>query len=287
MGLVGGFDLAGEAVLEATACAVQAEAKGAEGATQSSTWLPLLGLWLGLGAGNRRSLLLANVKRLQITADISDLDVQEVTAGAKGTNAKGAEGATGDIPAPAQGGSLLSGVVYEQAAAAVVAVASRVVAAAQLRLVLWVAEGNMELMQAVGKLAALGVLAETSSRVAGAKLRLVAGGADPGDEGRGGGLYQGKQGLSQRESNTTSVSIGLLTGQQVVHQLLILAGRQEQVVTTGLKNKVQFSTAQPGLAPCFCNVMSSRGFIPVFQGSRTKFWEFSVNTLELNVISTV
>ncbi len=163
MGLVGGFDLAGEAVLEATACAVQAETEGAEGAAQSSTWLPLLGLWLGLGAGNRRTLLLAIIKRLQTTADISDLDMQEVAAGAKGTNAKGAEGTTGDIPAAAQGGPLLSGVVDEQAAAAVVAVASCMVAATQLCLVLWVAEGNMELMQAVGKLAALGILAETCS----------------------------------------------------------------------------------------------------------------------------
>lgn len=129
--------------------------------------------------------------------------MQEVTAGAKGTNAEGTEGATGNIPATALGGALLSGVVDEEAAAAVVAVASSVVAATQLCLVLWVTEGNMELMEAVGKLTALSIFAETSSRVAGAELRLVAGGADPGDEGRGRGLYQGQQRLSKRDSTAT------------------------------------------------------------------------------------
>lgn len=173
---------------------------------QNSTWLPLLGVWLELGVRNRQSLRLPNVRRLQPTADISPLDVQKVTSGAKGTNAKGAEGATGNIPAAAQSGALLGGVVDEQAAAAVVAVTGCVVAATQLRLILWVAEGNVELMEAVGKQAALSVLAETSGRVAGAELRLVAGGADPGDEGRGGRLHQGEQGPSQGES-TTYVSI--------------------------------------------------------------------------------
>lgn len=200
MGLLRGFDLAREAVLEAAARAVQAETEGAEGAAQSSTWLPLLGLWLG--AGNRQSLLL-DVRRLQTAADVSTLDMQEVTAGAKGTDAKGAEGATRDIPAAAQSGALLSGAVDEQAAAAVVAVTGCVEAATQLGLVLWVAEGNVELMEAVGELAALGVVAETGGRVAGAELRLVAGGADPGDERGGGGLYQGEQGLSQGEPLTT------------------------------------------------------------------------------------
>lgn len=117
--------------------------------------------------------------------------MQEVAAGAKGTNTKGAEGATGDIPAAALGGALFSGVVDKQAAAAVVAVACCVVAATQLCLVLWMAEGNMELMEAMGELAAFSILAETSSRVGGTELRLVTGGADPGDEGRRGGLYQG------------------------------------------------------------------------------------------------
>lgn len=131
--------------------------------------------------------------------------MQKVTACAKGTDPKGAEGATGDIPAAVLGGALLSGVVDEQAAAAVVAGAGCVIASTQLRLVLWVAEGNMELMEAVGKLAALRILAETSSRVAGTQLCLVTGGADPGDEGRGGGLHQGEQGLSQGDSSTVTI----------------------------------------------------------------------------------
>ena len=176
-------------MLETTACSVQAEAKRVECAAQSSTWLPLPGLWLELGAGNRLRLL--NIQRLRNTSDITTLDMQEVTAGAKGTNAKGAEGATGNIPATTLGRALLSGVVDEEAAAAVIAVSRSVVAATQLRLVLWVTEGNMELMEAVGKLTALSIFAETGSRVAGAELCLVAGGADPGDKGRGRGLYQG------------------------------------------------------------------------------------------------
>lgn len=85
----------------------------------------------------------------------------------------------------------------EQAPTAIVTVAACVIAATQLCLVLWVAEGNMELRKAMGKLAALSILAETSGRVAGAELCLVAGGADPGDEGWGRGLYQGKQCLGQ------------------------------------------------------------------------------------------
>lgn len=166
--------------------------------------------------------------------------MQEVTTGAKGTNAKGAEGTTGDSPAGVLGRALLSGVVDEQAAAAIVAVAGCVVAPTQLRLVLWVVEGNMELMKAVGELAALSILAETSSRVAGTELCLVTGGADPRDEGRGGGLYQGEQGLSQGDS--TTVAIRLLTGQQVVHHLLILVRRQEQIILACLKkiNKSEF-----------------------------------------------
>ena len=131
--------------------------------------------------------------------------MQEVTASAKGTNAKGAEGATGNSPTAALGGALLCGVVDKEAAAAVVTVAGCVVAATQLRLILWVAEGNMELVEAMGELAALGILAETRSRVAGTELRLVASGADPGDEGRGGGLYQGEEGLSQGDSPTVSI----------------------------------------------------------------------------------
>lgn len=141
--------------------------------------------------------LLTNVRRLHTAADIATLNMQEVTASAKRTNTKGAKGATGDVPAAPLGGALFSGTVDEQTPAAIVTVATCVIAATQLCLVLRVAEGNMELLEAVGKLAALSILAETSGRVAGAELRLVAGGADPGDEGWGGGLYQGKQRLSQ------------------------------------------------------------------------------------------
>ncbi len=89
--------------------------------------------------------------------------MQEVTAGAKGTDSKGPESATGDIPAAALGRALLSGVVDKQAATAIVAVAGCMIAATQLCLVLWVAKGNMELMETVGKLAAFSILAETSS----------------------------------------------------------------------------------------------------------------------------
>lgn len=129
MGLLRGFDLAGEAVLEAAACAIQAETKRAEGAAQSATWLPLLCLWLEQGSGDRCRLLLDNVRRLRAAADVSARHMQEVAAGAERTNAKGAEGATGNIPAAAQGRALLSGVVDKQTAASVVAVAGCVEAA--------------------------------------------------------------------------------------------------------------------------------------------------------------
>lgn len=115
--------------------------------------------------------------------------MHEVTARAKRTNTKGAEGATGDVPAAPLRRALFSGTVDEQAPAAIVTIAACVIAATQLGLVLRVAEGNVELMEAVSELAAFSILAETSGRVAGAELRLVAGRADPGDEGRGGGLH--------------------------------------------------------------------------------------------------
>lgn len=224
-------------MLEATARAVQTEPEGAEGAAQSSSGPPLLGLGLGGVTDRRRGLLLANVRRPKTFVGVNTLDVQEVAARAEGADAERAVGAAGDVPAAALGGTLLGGVVDEQAAAAVVAVASRVVAATQLGLVFGVAEGHVELVEAVGELAALGVLAEAGGRVAGAELRLVAGGADAGDEWRGGRLYQGKEGLGQGEAAIfpTTISIQPFSGQQVVHQLLVLAGRQEQVVTTGLR----------------------------------------------------
>lgn len=117
------------------------------------------------------------------------LDVKEVAAGAKGADAHGLEGAAGDVPAAVRlvvGGPLLAGVVDKQAAAAVVALSASVVAPTQLRLVLGVVEGNVELVKPVGKLAALGVLAQARHRVAGAQLGLVAGGADPRHAGSGG-----------------------------------------------------------------------------------------------------
>lgn len=87
--------------------------------------------------------------------------MQEVTAGSKGTNPEGTEGAAWDVPATTEVGALLCGTVDKQATVAIVAVATCVVAATQLRLVLWMVGGNMEFVEAVGKLAALGILAET------------------------------------------------------------------------------------------------------------------------------
>lgn len=174
-------------MLEAAARAVDAEAKGAEGAAQGSAWRPRL----GLGSADGHALLLP-VSRVHTFGDLevlAALDVQEVTTGAEGANAHRLEGAAGDVPAAlvlVLGGTLLGGIVDKQAAAAVVAVTAGVVAPTQLRLVLWVVEGNVELVEAVGKLAALCVLAETRSRVAGAQLGLVAGGADPRHAGSGG-----------------------------------------------------------------------------------------------------
>lgn len=74
LALVRGFNLAGEAMLEATACAIQAESKGAEGAAQCSTRLPLLGLWLELGAVSRWSFL-TNIRRLNTAANVATLNV--------------------------------------------------------------------------------------------------------------------------------------------------------------------------------------------------------------------
>lgn len=147
--------------------------------------------------------------------------MQEIAARSKGTNAEGAEGAAGD--AVALGRTLLARVVDKQAAAAVVAVASGVVAAAQLGLVLGVAVGDMELMQTMGELAALSILAAARCRVAGTEFRLVAGGADPRDEGGRGGLDEGQESLCQGDP---LAAIQLLAGEQVVYHLLILLGGQ-------------------------------------------------------------
>lgn len=123
--------------------------------------------------------------------------MQEVAASAKRANAKRAEGATWDISAVPLGRTLFSGTVDEQASTSIVTVAICVIAATQLRLVLWVAEGNVELVEAMGKLATLSVLADTTGRVVGAELGLVPSGADPRDEGRRGGIHQGQQCLGQ------------------------------------------------------------------------------------------
>jgi len=160
-------------VLEAAAHTVQAEPKGAEGAAECAALLPLPGLRLDHGtrmicAGRLLRLLTADTAtatdwRIRSTTTTTSrlVDVQEVAAGAEGTHPEGAEGAAGDVlAAPTAGGPLLGGTVDEQTAGAIVAVACGVVAAAQLGLVLGVAVGNVQLVEAVGKLAALGVLAE-------------------------------------------------------------------------------------------------------------------------------
>lgn len=221
-------------MLEAAARAVDAESKGAEGAAQGSAWRP----HLGLGPADGHALLLP-VSRVHTFGDLevlATLDVQEVTTGAEGADAHRLEGAAGDVPAAlvlVLGGALLGGIVDKQAAAAVVAVSAGVVAAAQLRLVLWVVEGNVELVEAVGKLTALRVLAETRSRVAGAQLGLVPGGADPRHAGSG-GVHQREQSVGQGDATAAT---RLCTRQQVVHHLLVLARRQERVVNTRLKER--------------------------------------------------
>ena len=141
-----------------------------------------------LGAGKRQNLLVLTL-RVQATGNISVLNMHKVTVGTKWTNTKRAEGATGDIPSAALWRALLSQVVHKQAAAAIIAVTGCVIAPTQFRLILWVPEGNMELMETVSKLAALGIPAETSGRVAGTELCLVAGRVDKGDGRRGGGLH--------------------------------------------------------------------------------------------------
>lgn len=117
---------------------------------------------------------------------------------------------------------LLSRVMDKKATAAIVTVASCVVAPAQLRFVFWMVEWDVQLMEAMCKLAAFTILAEASGGVAGAELRLVASGTDPGDQRRrGGSFHLGKEGLCQGESCT--VTLRILSGQEGVHHLLVLA----------------------------------------------------------------
>lgn len=119
--------------------------------------------------------------------------------------------------------ALLGRAVDEQAAAAVVTVASGVVASTQLRFVFGMVEGDVQLVEAVCKLAALAILAEASGGVAGAELRLVTSGTHPGEQSwrGGGGFHLGKEGLCQEDSCTIILTI--LIGQQGIHHLFVLA----------------------------------------------------------------
>lgn len=200
-----GLDLVGEAVLEAAARAVEAESERGEGAAERRTRLRLLGLGEVRGGGEGAPLF-GTVGRFG--AGVAALDVQEVATGAEGAYPEGAEGAAGDVPAAPVRLALLGGAVDEQAAAAVVAVASGVVAPAQLRFVFRVVERDVQLVEAVGELAAFAVLAEAGGRVAGAELGLVTGGTDPGDPRRRGGLGLGKEGLGQGDSFTLRLLVG-------------------------------------------------------------------------------
>lgn len=138
--------------------------------------------------------------------------MKEVATGAKRTNPKGAEGTAGDIPATPMCLALLGRVVDEQATASIVAVASCMVAPAQLRFVFWMVEWDVQLVEAMCKLAALTILAEAGGGVAGTELRLVTSGTDPGDESRGGGTFHlGKEGLCQGDS--CAITLRLLIGQ--------------------------------------------------------------------------
>lgn len=59
-----GFDLVWKAMLEATACPIEAETKRAEGAAKKSTLLQLIGLCSELGAVSRLDPLFTAIERL-------------------------------------------------------------------------------------------------------------------------------------------------------------------------------------------------------------------------------
>lgn len=213
-----GLGLVGEAVLEAAARAVEAEAKRGEGVAERQTQLQLSGLG-NVRRGGKRGLLPDTTGRFHMS--VVTLDVEKVAPGAERTNAEGAEGTAGDIPATPMCMALLRWVVDKQAAAAIVTVASCVVAPTQLRFVFWMVEWDVQLMQAMCKLAALTILAEASGGVAGAELRLVTGGTDPGDQSwRGGGFHLRKESLCQGDSY--AITLRLLIGQQGIHHFLVL-----------------------------------------------------------------
>lgn len=77
-------DLIGEAMLEAAASAIQAKAKRAEGAANGSSGLPLF----GLGTGRRRGSGTILIRVDGTASKLSTLNMQEVTAAAKGTHSK-------------------------------------------------------------------------------------------------------------------------------------------------------------------------------------------------------
>lgn len=157
--------------------------------------------------------------------------MQEVASCAKGANTKGTVSATGYIAPSVPNWPLLLQAVHKEAAASVHAVASSVEGAAQLRLVLGVARGHVEVMQAMSKLATLCVLAGTTLRIAAAQLGLVAGGTQPGVKRRRGRLNQRKQSLSQGLTPTSqalSWEKGFIT---------TLGGKQQQVILAGLWKK--------------------------------------------------
>lgn len=204
--------------MEAAARAVEAETKGGKGVAERQTRLQPSGLGHER-RGGERGLLSDAVGRFRV--GVVTLDVEEVAAGAEGTDPEGAEGSAGDVPAPPVCVALLRRVVDKQAAAAIVTVAGCVVAPTQLRFVFGVVERDVQLVEAVCKLAALAILAEARGGVAGAELRLVTSGTDPGDRSwRGGGFHLRKEGLCQGDSY--AVTLGLFIGQQGVHHLLVL-----------------------------------------------------------------
>lgn len=124
-GLCRGLDLVGKAVLEAAARAVEAEPKRGKGVAERQTRLQLSGLG-SVRRGGKRGLLSDAVRRFRVT--VVTLDVEEVASGAEGANPEGAEGTAGDVPAAPMRVALLGRVVDKQAAAAIVTVASCVVA---------------------------------------------------------------------------------------------------------------------------------------------------------------
>lgn len=228
-----GLDHAGQAVLEAAARAVQTEAEGAEGAAQGPAGPPRRGPLLpdvGQPAATW-TLLLREVPGLRVS------DVQEVAPRPERTDPEGAEGAARDVPAAPRRAPLLRGAVHEQTAAAVEAVPRGVEAAAQLRLVLGVVEGRVQLLEAVRELAAVRVPAEAAGGVAAAQLRFVPGGANHGGGGGGGGRGdQGEQSLRQRETPSPA---GAGRVQQALQQPLILTGRRARGVGADLGGRGQ------------------------------------------------